>query len=368
MRARLEESSRVGLAGLGRVSTAHLEAYAALQNVVVAGAADPSEAARSRASARYGFPCYERLEELLEREPLDLLCVLSPAAFHRSVVETAAAYGVPILCEKPLAATLEDAAAIVETCARAGVPLAYGASARFIAAATAARELVLAGAIGEPSLVAETMLGGAGRAAQEPLGPEHYPEGTPGGASMGLVDHGVHFVDLAPWLLDQNVVSVVGRGNTSGGSLDPEFIALDLDGGAAAHLLLFDGTWSTSLPNEGQWLAGSGWDLSGTYLPAGAWSRDLVELNVYGDEGALRVVPYGHRLYRFGPSGATEVPLNAPPPPHHFGLQLRAILEALNEGDAPPVPGEVGLEALRTLHSVYETGHETLASGGQHVV
>jgi predicted dehydrogenase len=357
-------SARVGLAGLGAVSAAHLEAYAAMPEIDIAGAADPSPDARTRASADHDFVCYASVDELLAEKPLDVLCVLSPAHTHREVVETAAANGVAILCEKPLAAAVADAIAMVRACAEAGVPLGYGSSYRFLGSVRTAREIIASGVIGDVTLLVETLIGGSGPEKQRPIGPEHYPPGLPGGTGMGLIDHGVHFIDIAPWLVDRATVSASGRGNTSGGPLRPEFIVLELEGGILAHFLCFDGSWSTALPAEGQWLAGGGWDVAGTYLPPGSWGRDLVEIHVYGSRGALRIAPYAHRLYRSGPGGIEEVPINGPPPPHHFALQLRAFVDAVRDGRPPPVPGERGVEVLRVLHSVYSRPE----NGGRRVV
>lgn len=350
---RSSNRARVGLAGLGAVSAAHLAAYTAMSDVEVVGAADPSAAARKRASERYGLPCFARVEELLDTAALDLLCVLSPVRTHREVVELAVERQVPILCEKPLAATVDDASAMVEACSRAGVPFAYGSSYRFLGAVQSAREAISCGAIGEVRLVVETLIGGSGRDQQRAIGAEHYPLGEPGGSAMGLVDHGIHFIDVAPWLAGRAVGRTWGRGNVSGGSLEPEFIVLELEGGALASFTCFDGSWSTALQNEGQWLRGAGWDVRGNYLEPGSWGRDLVEIHVYGTTGALRVVPYGHRLYLSAPDGIRELTVDGPAPPHHFGLQLRAVLSALEDGDPPPVSAESGVTALRILHSIY---------------
>jgi UDP-N-acetyl-2-amino-2-deoxyglucuronate dehydrogenase len=324
-----------------------------MPDVEVVGAADPSQVARARAREHHGFPCFANVGQLLEKTELDVLCVLSPVSTHRAVVEAAAGHGVAVLCEKPLALTLEDASAMVERCAQAGVALTYGSSYRYLGSVTTARQLILSGAIGEVSLIVETLLGGSGPGSQQPIGPDHYPLGSPGGSGMGLVDHGIHFIDVAPWLVDRAVAAAFGRGNRSGEPLRPEFMVLELDGGLLAHFLCFDGTWSTTLPNEGQWLDGAGWDVSGTYLSAGLWGRDLVEIHVFGSSGALRIVPYGHKLYRSGPGGMRGIPVEGPSPPHHFGLQLRAVIDALWENRPMPVPGESGVVALRVLLSVY---------------
>ena len=68
---------------------------------------------------------------------------------------------------------------------------------------------------------------------------------------MGLVDHGVHMIDLFPWLTDSEIVSVMGRGNVSGETPATEFVYMTLANGAVGQLLYNDCTFDTDLPVEG---------------------------------------------------------------------------------------------------------------------
>src|ERR1700754_2155876 len=139
---------------------------------------------------------------------------------------------------------------MVEPCRAAEVPLAYGSFYRFLGPVAEARRAIADGRVGRVELVVETFVGGRGPAGQQAIGHDHYPAGGPGGTGMGLVDHGIHFFDVVPWLTGSPVVSALGRGNRSGSPLRPEFALLTLASGATAHLLCHDGTWSTSLPGE----------------------------------------------------------------------------------------------------------------------
>ena len=67
-------------------------------------------------AARAWFPqarLYERAEELLDAETLDFCDICTPPSTHRPLVEKAAARGLHVLCEKPLAPTLADAERIL---------------------------------------------------------------------------------------------------------------------------------------------------------------------------------------------------------------------------------------------------------------
>jgi uncharacterized protein (TIRG00374 family) len=76
------------------------------------------------AAARTAFPearLYESAERLIECEVLDFCDVCTPPFTHRPVVELLAARGLHIVCEKPIAATLDDAQAMAEAVRRAGI-------------------------------------------------------------------------------------------------------------------------------------------------------------------------------------------------------------------------------------------------------
>jgi predicted dehydrogenase len=347
---------RVGVAGLGAIAQLHLEAYAQVSTVSVVGGADPSADARARTASAHGIRCHASLGELLSAERPDLVCVLSSVNTHRPLVEEAASAGVAVFCEKPMAVSVDDALAMDEACRAADVLLAYGASYRFLGPMVEARRAIEEGRVGRVELIVETLVGGRGPAAQQAIGEEHYPAGGPGGTGMGLVDHGIHFFDLVPWLAGSPIVSALGRGNRSGSPLRPEFALLTLESGATGHLICHDGTWSTSLPNEGVWALGGSWDVAAHYAPAGAWARDIVEIHVFGTDGALRILPYVHHLFLSDADGLRELEVPQRPSPFHFGAQLEAVAAAVRNGTSPPVPAQAGIDALLVLEDIYRVG------------
>jgi len=144
---------RVGLVGLGDVAVPHLEAYAGSAAVEVVAGAELRSERRRVMGERFHLRTYATAAEMLGSERLDMACVLTPAAAHRAATEEIARHGVHVLCEKPIAVELHDAVAMVAACDGAGVKFCYGSSYRFLPAVARARELILAGAIGDVRLV-----------------------------------------------------------------------------------------------------------------------------------------------------------------------------------------------------------------------
>ena len=93
---------------------------------------------------------YTDYEELLRKERLDLLGVATPDHYHVGPVTAAAAAGVAgILCEKPIASTLEDADRMIEAAERHGTRLLIDHTRNFDPAYVAVRDRVRAGEIGQ---------------------------------------------------------------------------------------------------------------------------------------------------------------------------------------------------------------------------
>lgn len=345
---------RAGLIGLGAVGAVHLEASNGAQRVRIVAGADIDRTRAAALAARHGFRPYDDHRQMIAGEALDLVCIATPASLHLPIARDCAERGMPVLCEKPLSITPEDAAALVDCFAAADVPLFYGSCYRFLPAVAAARDLIAAGAIGEVRLIREDHVGGAGPASQKPYPPVHYPLGGPGGTGMGLVDHGIHLLDVVPWLAGRAVVSAIGRGNRAGADLAVEYALLELDGGAIACLIYDDGTWPDRLPHEGMFSWGSGWDDKG-YQPPGRWADAPGCISVHGTAGALRIHHYAHALFLIDGNGVRQVPLSDAPAPAHFARQADSFAASLISGTGPEIPGEAGIAALEVLAAIYRS-------------
>jgi predicted dehydrogenase len=351
---------RVGLIGLGNVAIGHLEGYRGVQSIEVVAAAEPRQDRLTEFAERYGFTPYQDYQQMLERERLDIACVLTPVNTHRAVTEAVAAHGVHVLCEKPIAINLADAQAMITACRAAGVELAYGASYQFLPPVVAARELIAAGRLGRVELLTESWIGGDGADSYEPMGFVHYPEGGPGGSGWGLVDHGIHFIGIFPWLLDSKVVSVYGRGNISGAEPGVEYAILHLENGAVGHLLYNDRTFPAELPTEGVFSWAPDWyELVAGERPAGArWQVGPQSIRVFGTEGSLRVLHYANALYLTTAAGQEQLRVDDRPLPNHFGAQIERFAERIRAGDPSETGGEVGFEALAVLLALYRSAEQ----------
>lgn len=346
------QPARVGLIGLGEVGQIHLEAYAASSLVEIVAVAEISAERKAAAKIAKGITIYESHLAMLRNERLDIACVLTPAATHAQVARDCADALVATLCEKPLAHSAASAQNIADHFAQRGVKLGYGSSYRHLPAIIKAREMISSGAIGTVTSAREICLTGRGPSAQRPFNAVHYPDGGPGGTGMGLVDHGIHLLDIMPWLIDSPIVSAWGRGNRSGAPLQAEFATLQFANGAIGQLLYDDGTWSSSLPGEGLFSKGASWDLDGP-LPPGRWDSDPATIYVHGTKGALRICYYANVLFYQNQSGIREVDITGEAAPAHFRRQIDCFAADLASGHQPSPGADEGIRALKILEAIY---------------
>jgi predicted dehydrogenase len=124
---------RLAIAGCGQVfERFHLPAIACVPDVALVGACEPVTERRAWASERLqGLPVVATLDELLATVPADALLILAPPVAHRDLAVRAAAAGLHILVEKPMALSAPDAAAMLDAAARAGRHLQIGFTRRF---------------------------------------------------------------------------------------------------------------------------------------------------------------------------------------------------------------------------------------------
>jgi predicted dehydrogenase len=102
---------RVGIIGLGGVAERiHLPACQSIAGVEIAGAAEPSPAAREAMAAKFALPrIYESAEELIAAGKPDVVLIGTPPDSHHALCRLALDHGAHVFCEKPFMLTVEEA-------------------------------------------------------------------------------------------------------------------------------------------------------------------------------------------------------------------------------------------------------------------
>jgi len=148
--------------------------------------------------------------ELLSRDDVDLVDVCTPGDTHAEIAIAALEAGKHVLCEKPLANTVEEAEAMVaaaEAAAARGVRATVGFTYRRVPAIQLARRLVAQGRIGTVRHVRAQYLQDW---LADPKAPLSWRLDKAKAGSGALGDIGAHVVDMAQFVTGENLVGVAG--------------------------------------------------------------------------------------------------------------------------------------------------------------
>ena len=140
---------RIGIIGLGRAGSVHLDAWQHVDDAEVVAVCDPSPAARKKARA-LGIKSYTDPNVMLETAKLDGVTIATPPADHAELAIASLERGLHVLCEKPLALTTWDALAMLQTASRRHRQLLLATKFRHVPELATARDLVASGKLGTP--------------------------------------------------------------------------------------------------------------------------------------------------------------------------------------------------------------------------
>jgi len=185
----------VGVIGLG-FGRAHIPAFQANGCDVVAVCQRDEAAARKIADAHGVKGVFSRWEDLLERARPEIVVIATPPHHHLAIAEAAFARGAHVLCEKPIALTVDEGRRIVAAATRAGRVAMTGFNWRFPAAMQTLHAIVAEGAIGRPFHIGVRWLGS--RWAAETAAATWRMDRAQAGHGV-LGDNGVHVIDLVRW-------------------------------------------------------------------------------------------------------------------------------------------------------------------------
>jgi len=150
---------RVGIIGCGGMGLHHADEVRKLDLVDEVVCCDLAEAARRQAEAK-GYKTLASVEELLETHPAAVIVVTAPAA-HAACIKPCFERGVPVLTEKPLAATLAESRELVALGESHAVPFQVGFELRYCGMTRGMKEIVDSGAIGEPRHMSLVQISGS---------------------------------------------------------------------------------------------------------------------------------------------------------------------------------------------------------------
>ncbi|MGC9454576.1 MAG: Gfo/Idh/MocA family protein [Phycisphaerae bacterium] len=194
------ETVRFGIVGLGAIGWSHAERIASADDASMRLGAvcseDPADVAR--AADEFGVPYFSRVEKMYDSGTIDAVIVATPHYWHPVHAVMAAHRGLHVLCEKPLAATVGPARAMVDQCDSCEVALGVMFQHRTRAVMRTMRRMIADGQLGRLFRVSLTCSDWFRTQAYYDSRPWR---GTWDGEGGGvLINQAPHHLDLLTWM------------------------------------------------------------------------------------------------------------------------------------------------------------------------
>jgi predicted dehydrogenase len=192
----------IALLGAGFAGRRQLEGWQASEDARVVGVWNRTAERAASLARQFDIEPFADLDGLLSSSEVDAVDIATAMDSHLELGTRAAEAGKHVLCQKPLAASLEDAQALVDACSRAGVRLMVNENFRWRPWYRAARQLLDEGAIGSPFYLRLDSRSGWAIATNERPPHEVFAaqpflrQMTP----LILLEVGVHYMDVARFL------------------------------------------------------------------------------------------------------------------------------------------------------------------------
>jgi D-apiose dehydrogenase len=326
---------RGGLIGCGFFAINHLHAWRDIEGAEIVALCDTNRERLNTVGEQFGVArLYDDVDAMFAAERLDFVDVATTVASHRTLVERAAAAGIPVICQKPFAASLEDAGAMVDCCARAGVPLMVHENFRWQTPIRAVRDAIESGAVGEPFWGRVSF-----RSAYDVFSAQPY---LAQGKRFIIEDLGIHGLDIARFLFGEatRLTARTRRVNPA------------IRGEDVATMLLDHGPGATSVVDCSY----------ATRTQSDPFPETLVEVD--GMQGSIRLAQ-GYRMTVTSRQGTVTTDVSprllpwAERPWFNIQESVRAIQEhwvdCLRSGAEPATSGRDNLKTLALVEAAYRS-------------
>lgn len=336
----------IGIIGCGKIAQVrHIPEYAANPNARIVGFFDMNRQRAAELARQYDARSYDTLEQLLADPEIDAVSVCVANHAHAQVSIDAMRAGKDVLCEKPMATTIEECEEMVRVADECGRKLMIGQNQRLAKAHVVARMLLEQGWIGRV-LTFRTCFGHSG--------PETWSV-DPGKnlwffqkdkAAMGVMaDLGIHKTDLIQHLLGQNVVSVRSLITTLD-KTDHEGNPISVDDNAICIYTMENGVAGTMTA-------------SWTY-----YGQEDNSTILYGTKGIMRIYDTGHSIEIHSSDGEHTMmdveQIQTNDNQTKSGI-IDMFIDSLESGPETPISGRDVLAAMRAVFAAIKSSEQSRA-------
>ncbi|MBN2126298.1 MAG: Gfo/Idh/MocA family oxidoreductase [Deltaproteobacteria bacterium] len=327
---------RFGLIGCGRISKRHAEVLKSLPSAELVAACDIRRDRAERFGREHGVPCYLSAEEMLDKEQLDVVNILTPSGNHADIVIAIAGRVANIIVEKPMALRLDDADRMIAACDESKTRLFVVKQNRYNVPVVKLREAVEEGRFGK-------MVMGTVRVRWTRT-QEYYDQdewrGTWAMDGGVLANQASHHIDLLVWMMGE-VESVMAMTATRLVDIETEDTGVVLLRFRDGALGVIEATNATR-PK----------DLEGSISILG--ERGTVEI---GGFAVNEMKIWNFENPREEDGSVLERYRSNPPDVYGFGHYeyIKAVIDAIREERKALVDGLEGRKSLELINAIYES-------------
>ena len=332
---------KVGIIGCGKIAQIrHIPEYAANPEVELAGFYDINTERTKELAEKYNGTAYSSYQELLEDETIDAVSICSANQTHATITIDALRAGKHVLCEKPMAITLEECEEMVQAARETGKFLMIGHNQRLAKAHAKAKELLNEGIIGD-IISFRTTFGHSG--------PETWSI-DPGKnvwffdkklARLGAMgDLGIHKTDLIQFLTGQKVSEVVAK-----------VVTLDKRDAAGNLIVVDDNAFCTYTMENG--IVGT---MTASWTFYGEEDNSTI---LYGTEGIMRIYDDPNYSIKIVTKKQEEIFYNIDQIQTNDNQTASGVIDlfvsSLVENKEPEISGEEALAAMKAIFACVES-------------
>jgi len=220
---------RVGIIGCGAIFFVHALPLHLLENTDIVAVCDIKPKALETAKQLFHCDGYADYHELLGREDIDVVHILTPHYLHAPMVIEAANAGKHVLTEKPMSITLEDARAMVAAGKQNGVTIGVISQNRYNAASVTIKQALTDGSLGK--VLGQRIILSWHKPAEYYRRSDWHGTWDKEGGSL-IIDQAIHVMDLARWFVNAPIESVQA---TIANRLHPEIETEDTAEGVISY-------------------------------------------------------------------------------------------------------------------------------------
>ncbi len=319
-----EQRLRFGLIGCGRISQVHLECLAKEPSTQLVAVADIDRAAADRAASAFSASAYSDPRKMIDECALDAVVLCTPPNTHKPLAELSLGRGLHVLCEKPLALSVEDASAMVEMASKAGRVLMMASKFRYVQDIVRAKNIMDSGLLGEIVLFENEFC------SRVDMTHRWNARSDVSGGGV-LIDNGSHSVDIVRFLLGpiETLQAIYGKQWQKLEVEDTCRVFVRSAGGAMASI---DLSWSIH-------------------------KESPFYIHVYGSAGTLEI---GWKTSRYRerekPDWLTFG--NGYDKYQAMGAQLRNFIETIGGRATPVINHTDAIESVRVVQAAYRSANQ----------